>query len=131
MTVVPLPLTYTDLVCIDDMDPFAAETTSDLQNLIQDIYHVILEDPGSNMDDPERGFGLMSLLSGTVDQFLASASGIDTEVEKDPRVDSSSTVIVQTGRADYPYQIQITIVVDGTVYGLSMLAGPSGTTALQ
>lgn len=41
----PLPLTYADWVDEDDVDPLGKETTSDLQNLIQDVIHVIEEDP--------------------------------------------------------------------------------------
>lgn len=131
MTAIPLPLAYSDLVLIDDMDPFAAETTSDIQNLIQDCYHVVLQEKGSNPDDETRGFGLMSRLSGTLAEFVASASDLDAELEKDPRLDSSSTVIRESGIEAYPYELKITIVVDGTQYGVSMQAGPNGTTVLQ
>lgn len=131
MSSAPLPLTYSDLVLIDDMDPFAAETTSDLQNLIQDCYHVVMQEKGSNPDDETRGFGLMSRLSGTLAEFMASASDLDAELEKDARIDSSSTVIRASGLPDYPYELKITLVVDGSVYGVSMQAGPNGTTVLQ
>jgi len=130
MTAAPLPLTYTDLVCVDDMDPYANETTSDLQNLIQDAYHVVLEDLGSNPDDPTRGFGLLNMLSGTLADFMVGASTLDAMLEQDTRIDSSSTTVVATGDPNVPYHLQITLVVDSSEVEMTVAVGPNGATLL-
>ena len=88
-----LPLTYPDIVCLDDMDPFAGETTSDLQNLAQDVLHVLMEMPGSNPDDPSRGVGVDLYLGGTADAFSTLPGAIDTQLSQDDRITSSKTTI--------------------------------------
>lgn len=122
-----LPLTYTDLVCLDDMDPNAAETTSDLQNLLQDTYHVLVEDPGSNPDDPTRGVGIDNYLSGTTDQFTGLAGVIDEQLTADPRITKSTTNIQQASSGPFPIIISIQIEVSGSVIGLQYgYATPGG-----
>lgn len=122
-----LPLTYTDLVCLDDMDPNAAETTSDLQNLLQDIYHVLVEDPASNPDDPTRGVGIDNYLSGTTDQFTGLAGVIDEQLTADTRITKSTTNIQQASSGPFPIIISIQIEVSGTVIGLQYgYATPGG-----
>lgn len=117
MTQPVLPLTYTDLVCELDADAFARETTSDFQNLQQDVSHILIETPGSNPDDPDRGIGIDELLSGTEANLRRAIAKIDSELPKDPRIDASATNIVNTDPGDYDIDIQI--VVDGQVIGLS------------
>lgn len=89
-----LPLTYTDLVCDDDVDPNAAETTSDLQTLEQDIYHILLEDPGSNPDDPDRGVGVPSLLSGDTSVLATIPRQIESQLLNDERIEQVQAQIV-------------------------------------
>ena len=130
-----LPLTYPDLVCMDDLDPFAAETTSDLQNLQQDVYHILIEEPGSNPDDETRGVGIEGLLSGTSVDLLAAASSIDAQLEKDDRIDSSSTTITDVTQGSpqqgATYQIVVTVTVSGTVVPLSFDYGANGLQVSQ
>lgn len=89
------PLEYADLVCELDADPFARETASDLENLMQDVLHVLIEDAGSNLDDPDRGIGIDALLSGSDVQLTFAAAQIDAQITKDSRIDSSSTTLSQ------------------------------------
>lgn len=91
----PPQLTYADLVCVDDLDPYMGETTSDLQNYEQDIYHRLGEPFGSNLDDPDAGAGLESVLSSsqTASQIQ---NRIVTEVRKDPRTTDASCVVSDT-----------------------------------
>lgn len=111
MTDPTLPLTYPDLVCVDDLDPFASETTSDLQNLTQDVLHLLRELPGSNPDDPTRGVGVEAYLSGPLTAFARLPSIIDAQLSTDDRIDSSKTTIISNG--DQPPTIQINLVVNG------------------
>lgn len=114
----PLPLTYADLVGLDDLDPFASETTSDLQSLLQDLYHVLIELPGSNPDDPTRGVGIDQYLSGTLDQLRTLPGVIETQFTADDRVDGCTASLESQSSGPYPWIIAVEVQVSGTVIGL-------------
>lgn len=132
MALVPLPLTYRDLVLDDDLDPFAAETTSDLQNLIQDVTHILQEDLGSNADDPLRGVGINNYLSGTQTNFASISGVIETQLNSDDRISACTATIVQN--SDSTFTIFINIQVAGDViplqYGWSLVNGLTNTTGM-
>lgn len=114
-----LPLTYPDLVCMQDLDPNASETTSDLQNLIQDVYHVLFELLGSNPDDPDRGVGIDQYLSGTLDDLQKATRIIEAQLGEDDRIDTISANITQNPTTDpFPVSIIIEIGVDGSIITL-------------
>jgi hypothetical protein len=120
-----LPLTYPDAQGYDDVNPWGRETTSDLENLAQDVYHVLLEAPNSNLDDQYAngitGIGLEESLSGSTDTLDSLAKRIDTMLELDTRVDSSTTTITvdSTDETGSSFDIQIVIDVVGSVLPLS------------
>jgi hypothetical protein len=114
-----LPLTVPDAVCVDDLDPNGNETTSDLQTLAQDVYHILLEAPGSNPDDPARGIGLEGYLSGTTVDLGLVPRIIDAELRKDARIDSSSSTLVLND--DGSYSLNIAIDVNGSVLPLGFV----------
>lgn len=88
-----LPQTYKDIVCVLDMNPNATETTSDLQSLVQDVFHILLEFPGSNPDDVTRGIGMQTYLSATQDKFQGLPGKIEEQLKRDTRITSASCVI--------------------------------------
>lgn len=112
-----LPLTYPDAQCFDDVDGFGNETASDLETLEQDIYHILIQAPGSNPDDTTLGIGVENYLSGTEGDLAAMPSLIDEQLERDSRIDASHTTLTQDSDGDY--SINIEIVVDGETLGLS------------
>lgn len=122
---VALPLTYADLVMNGDLDPFCSETTSDLQNLIQDVGHIIEQTLGSNLDDPTRGVGIQNYLSGTQDNFNTLPGVIESQLLTDDRIDTVACQINQEGNGDWLVLIQIG--VNGTIiplqFGYSSAAG--------
>lgn len=112
-----------DLVCFDDVDLFARETTDLVQILIQDVYHWLIEDLGTNLDVPDRGIGIYGLLSGTVKDLKAIANKIDQQFGNlDARIDASQTTITQDSQG--VYQIGIALQVDGQKLGLSFVYAP-------
>lgn len=114
-----LPLTITDLVCVDDLDPGGSETTSDLQALQQDLYHILVEAFGSNPDDPNRGIGVEGLLGGTSANLQAAASSIDSQFRKDDRVEQSQTTLTYDPSAD-EYTIGVQVVPVGSLLPLAL-----------
>lgn len=115
MATAPLPLTTTDLVCLDDLDPYGNETTSDLQNLVQDIFHILKEMPGSNPDDPKRGIGVETFLGGTVASLASLPGRVEAQLGEDDRIDSVSCTVSQ---ADENFVLHVSIGVAGTVVPL-------------
>lgn len=125
----PLPLTYPDLVTNPDVDPLAAETQSDLQTLIQDGMHVLQEDLGSNLDDPNRGCGIADYLSGSAQNLQSLAGNIQSQLRDDPRLDSVTAQVIRGYPGSvYPYTILVNLGVNGSVIGVSY--GWSSTTGL-
>jgi hypothetical protein len=114
----------TDLVCTDDLDANGSETTSDLQGLAQDIYHLLLESYGSNLDDPTKGFGAFTLLSGSSVNLLAAAGSIDSMLRSDSRVDMSKTTVTSTTSSPPSYLISIEIQANGALLPLQFSFSP-------
>lgn len=110
-----LPLTITDLVCELDLDAYGRETTSDLQSLIQDVLHLLLEDLGSNLDDPNRGVGVENYLSGTEEQFAQLPRIIEEQLGQDDRINNVSAIIENI---DETFRIRIDIGVAESVIPL-------------
>lgn len=105
-----LPLTYTDLVFSNgDLDPFGAETTSDLQNLQQDISTLIIELFNSNLDDPNRGIGIETFLSANANQFSTLSGLIEAQVLQDDRVSACTVTTTQNGNGAYSIIIQVQV----------------------
>src|ERR1700690_795675 len=105
----PLPLTYPDLLFGNDLDPLGQETTSDLQNLMQDVQHVLQEDLGSNLDDPNRGVGIYNYLSGTNVDLQSLVGNIKSNLIDDPRIDSVDASAVAQTSGIYAYIIYVNI----------------------
>ena len=107
-------VSITDAVCLDDVDSTGAETTSDLQALSQDIYHILLESFGSNIDDPSRGIGVRGLLNGTSQGLTRAAGILDSQLRKDNRIDSSRTTITFDSTTQI-YTLNLMVVAAGNL----------------
>jgi len=114
-----------DVVCFDDLDLQGAEMDDPVAELEQDCYHRLIEMPGSNPDDVTRGLGLVSFLSGPIDDSLGGK--IDAELRKDDRVEGTAVTITETGPGEYKIEIEIepegSIVIQASqTKGVTMLA---------
>ena len=99
-----------DALCLDDLDPFGTELDDPLAELYQDLYHRIIEAPGSNLDDPDRGFGLEGRLSAAGRKKALGASikhGLEAELRKDPGVHNARATITETAPNEYAIAIEI------------------------
>lgn len=112
-----LPLTVPDVVCMLDVDPGAAETTTDLETLEQDVFHILIETLGSNPDDPNRGVGVEELLSGKLDDVQKLGPRCEQQLLEDDRIDTCKATL--TEQSDGSFLLHLTIGVDGQVLGLS------------
>lgn len=64
-----------DLSCWDDLDENEVTITG-IDVVAQDLYHVLIEPRGSNLDDPDRGADIQSFTNSKQDPgFLASLPG--------------------------------------------------------
>lgn len=112
-----------DLRWFDDMDQFGAETDDALEDLEQDLYHVLIEVVGSNLADPNQGLGIEDVLSGPYDTGWKKK--IEQALEKDDRVQNATATITQLDAGNY--QIEVQIVADEGVLGLTLVVGADGT----
>jgi hypothetical protein len=108
----------TDLVAVDDLDANGAETTSDLQAYAQDIYHELIEAPGSNLADPAGGIGIGGLMSGASSDVVRAVSTIDPRLSQDPRCAKSETTLV-TDSLGAPVSASIDIEPVGSLLPLN------------
>lgn len=117
-----------------DMDEFATETTSELQNLQQDLGNRLVELPGSNLDfgpNNTRGIGILLYLSCDYQTFQGLPARIDAEFIQDFRVTSSQTnIIEQAPGSDYPFVIYSQVESVAGVFGLAWGWSQTGVTPL-
>ncbi len=110
-----------DLVAFDDLSSFGLETTSALQELEQDLYHRLVETPGSNLDDPNRGLGIDDALSGALDRTLGAR--VEAEFRKDPRVDDVQARVTQLtsgGNQGGSFRLDIDIVAGAAALNMQL-----------
>ncbi len=106
---------------------FGAEIDDPLEELAQDIYHRLIEAPGSNVDDPARGYGFEGRLSSSGrDANLASAirQGVEAELAKDGRVLQARASVESPAPGEY--RVQIEIVANEGVLNISLVADGTG-----
>jgi len=111
-----------DVLCFDDLDVMGRDLDDPLEELAQDLYHRLIERPGGNIDDPDRGVGIVQMLSGTLDPSIARL--VDADFEKDDRVSASHTTITRTAAGEY----RIDIEVDANGETLGLVFESDGTT---
>lgn len=116
--------TYQEARWTDDLDPSGAETSSDLESLEQDVMHVLEENLGSNLADPQKGVGVANYLSGTSVQFAQLPAIIDSQLAQVTRIDNSHTTIQQ--QPDGSLLVLVNLTVAGAVVALQFLLGPNG-----
>jgi hypothetical protein len=116
-----------DLVCREDLDPFAAETDDELEQLAQDLEHRLLEDYGSNPDDEDRGVGLLSRLSGT-DSPLMIARLIEADFLKDDRVLTCEAIVelAEGGNAGTVATVDLKVTTSDGLLKLGYAVGSDG-----
>lgn len=101
-----------DLLCLDDLDALAREVDARTA-YIQDMYHRLIERPGSNLDDPDRGLGVTGWLSEEYNEGWAAQ--VAAECKKDDRtLDASATV----ERVDGHVSISLQLTTDDEVIAL-------------
>lgn len=110
-----------DALCFEDLDLFGTELDDPLLELEQDLFHRLIEAPGSNLDDLDRGLGLEEKLQGVIDPALSSQ--IENELRKDDRVSDARATITDEG--SNTYRISIEVAVNGKALGFSLDYDPA------
>jgi hypothetical protein len=123
------PLTAPDLRCLEDLDRFAAETTTELENLDQDVLHILMEDYGSNPDDITRGIGVPNLLSASTRSIAHITTLVETQLRKDDRIDQVRATLTELPPG-YAFPDGLTFAAGGWLLELQIVAGP-GTVGLS
>ena len=95
-----------------DLDPMATEITDPLEAYAQDMIHRLIEMPGTNPDDPDRGLGLTQMLSGPIDRSIEGR--VVSELSKDSRTDEV-TAKLSAGDGDGVYLLDVLCTADGAL----------------
>lgn len=137
----PLPLTAPELECFDDVDQLGGETASDLETLEQDVYHILIEVPGSNIDALDRGCDVERILSGAATGLDGLTRNIESQLRKDGRIDDAQATLTKlppgstlpdgTSLPDGGYLLSVQIVAGTEVLGLSYSFSSDGGLAPQ
>lgn len=101
-----------DVVCEYDLDEYGRDLDDADEELWQDLLHRLLEDPGSNLDDPDRGVGVVSALSGATSLPLL-ARRIEADFRKDERVRTVKATVNATGDAIVVEVVTVSGASDG------------------
>ncbi len=110
-----------ELDCYYDLNEWDAELEDPLEELEQDVYHMLIESYGSNLDAPDRGIGIEDALSGFVDDGLAQR--IEAQLRDDDRIESVEVRVSRTDgqaspQAGATFRIEIDIEANGEALDL-------------
>ncbi len=121
-----------DLLWLDDMTFDAQETTTSQQEVEQDCLHVVIQDLGSNADDPDRGLGVGNSLSAPLDPGLVAKAEDQIAQQNDDRVSSCTATITQDTSDGISGQATLNLTInlnDATLSSIDLQV-PIGTSTL-
>lgn len=114
----------TDLRAWDDIDEFGTEIDDPVEELMQDVYHTLLETFGSNPDVPTRGAGLNAALSGVFDENRRRRE-LEARLSQDDRIDRAQVTFTALGERG-SYRIDLVLQVNGQALGLAFETDAAG-----
>ncbi len=113
-----------ELRCLEDMSAFADECVDDLEEIEQDVYHVLVERTGTNLDDLERGLAVDDMLSDSTTVLDGLPTKTEAELGKDDRI--SAVACKLTTDADGNPRLEVTIQPTDEVLGTRTLVVDDG-----
>lgn len=105
-----------DGLCYTDVDPFGRELNDPLEELSQDIVHMLLESYRSNPDALARSIGLEDALSDVNAPGLRER--IESKLTDDNRITAAEAVLTDAGGG--VTRIDLRIVANETTLGISL-----------
>jgi hypothetical protein len=105
-----------DGLCFSDIDPFGRELDDPLEELSQDIVHMLLESYRSNEDALARSIGLEDALSDVNAPGLRER--IESKLTDDERVTAAEATLSDAGANGV--RIDLRIVANETVLNISL-----------
>jgi len=115
-----------DVVCEDDLDEFGTELDDPIQELWQDILHMILESFGSNAAATDRSVGLEDELS-SASSPAAIKHRIETKLCDDPRIIAVEIVFSEVdSQAGSALDVELKIQANAGELGVTLLFDGSG-----
>jgi len=118
---------YFDIACGDDVDLWGRDADP-IATARQDIYHLLITEPMTLLQDPDWGFGLERFLGKQLPPMLAK--DIETAVKKDDRFSDAKCTI--TPEPDNPdnYTLSLVVAVDDTFVTVALAMSPNGVRLL-
>lgn len=116
---------YTDLLCEDDLDPFARELDP-LAALEQDLLWMLRESRGSHVFDPDWGIGLEDYLGKPLPSNLSST--IEQAFEQDDRVQTARCTIKKRDVLGEVYDVTVEVQATDGFLTIAYALGAKPTT---
>ncbi len=111
-----------DVLCFDDLDEFGRDLDDPLEELFQDVVHMLFESFGTNCDAPARSIGLEDGLSGPTDPGLRHR--IEQKLTDDPRIDAAQATLTDVGNGIT--QIALTLQANQQELGVTLTFDGAG-----
>ncbi len=111
-----------DVVCFDDLDEFGRDLDDPLEELWQDVVHMLFESFGTNADAPDRSIALEDALSGPLDPGLRHR--IETKLTDDPRIDAAQATMTDEGNGIT--RIELKLQANQTELGVTLTFDGAG-----
>lgn len=111
-----------DVVCFEDLDEFGRDLDDPVEELYQDIVHMLFESFGTNADAPDRSIGLEDALSAPTDPSLRHR--IELKLTDDPRIDAAEATLVSVD--DTHTRIDLKIQANATELGVALIFDGAG-----
>lgn len=114
---------YFDIRCGDDLDMFARDARP-LEVFAQDIYHLLITNKMSLLQDPDWGFGLESYIGRPLPSTLAF--DIESAILRDDRASKAKCSIVKVPSEADSYRMSLEVETEFGFLNLALAMTPSG-----
>lgn len=111
-----------DVVCFEDLDEFGRELDDPLEELLQDVVHMVFESFGTNADATDRSVALEDSLSGPTDPGLRHR--VESKLTEDPRIDAAQVTLTDQG--DGKTRVDIKLQADAKELGVTLTFDSAG-----
>lgn len=114
---------YRDIRCGDDVDMFARDAAP-LEVFAQDVYHMLITNKMTLLQDPDWGLGLESYLGRPLPKTLAF--DVESLVRRDDRVSNAKCTIDPVAGERDSYRLDLQVETEFGFLQMALALSPDG-----